>query len=490
MYIKNRDRLVAHGDREGRALALDILEAGLVASDPYANTRKLIRIEGDTLHVGGDPSKDVSGFGDETVDLREIEHIYVIGAGKATQRIALALEDLLGDRLTEGAIVVKQGEEPYLRRMDVIASAHPVPDEQSVAGAKRLVEIADKAGPNDLVFTVFSDGSSSLCTLPAPGLTLADLQQVYLLAIKYGGQRVIHQVMPYMSAFKNGRIMQHVHPARSINLIVQVGLFPRWNGVLPENGSWVPSWPPPQRHIGTTVEFLKQQPWWDEFPSALRKALESGAEPYEVPSLDAFRTVQASYWQPIDLYQMVEGARAKADELGMQGVTMSAWLNAQSEAASNVLTHIAYECAAYNRPFAPPVALITGGHLDVPIGDATGIGGRNQEFALLAGQSLGATRLADLPRENGTRIVVAALDSDGTDGPGTQHHSLDARGPLCMAGGIVDGYTMQEAAERGVDVAAELANHNSTMALLDLDSAIYTGNTGMCLGDLRVLVVH
>jgi glycerate 2-kinase len=92
LYIKNRDRLVSHGDREGRALALDILEAGLVASDPYANTRKLIHIEGDTLHVGGDPSKDVSGFGDETVDLREIEHIYVIGAGKATQRIALALE--------------------------------------------------------------------------------------------------------------------------------------------------------------------------------------------------------------------------------------------------------------------------------------------------------------------------------------------------------------------------------------------------------------
>jgi hydroxypyruvate reductase len=235
---------------------------------------------------------------------------------------------------------------------------------------------------------------------------------------------------------------------------------------------------------------LKEQPWWDEFPAALRDALERGVEPYEVPDQAAFRRARASYWQPIDLYQMVEGARAKAGELGLQGVTMSAWLNAESAAASNVLTHIAYECAAYNRPFAPPVALITGGHLDVPVGNATGIGGRNQEFALLAGQSLGATRLASLPSEGGAGIVVAALDSDGTDGPGTQHHSLDARGPLCMAGGIVDGDTMQEAAERGVDVAAELANHNSTIALLDLDSVIYTGNTGMCLGDLRVLVVH
>jgi hydroxypyruvate reductase len=366
-----------------------------------------------------------------------------------------------------------------------------VPDEQSVIGAQTLVDIADRAGPNDLVITVFSDGTSSLCSLPAPDLTLDDLRQVYFLAIKYGGQRVIHQVMPYMSAFKNGRIMQHVHPARSINLIMQVGLFPRWHGTLTENGSWVPSWPPPPRRIGAAVEFLRQQPWWGEFPAALRDALESGVEPYEVPGRDAFGRVPASYWQPIDLYQMVEGARAKAEELGLRGVVLSAWLNAQSSAASNVLTHIAYECAAYDRPFAPPVALITGGHLDVPVGDATGIGGRNQEFALSAAPLLASGRLASPSREGGARIVVAALDSDGTDGPGTQHRSLDGyEGPVCMAGGIVDGHTMDEAAERGVDVAAELANHNSTIALLDLDSAIYTGNTGMCLGDLRVLVVH
>ena len=135
MIIKNRDTLVSHGDREGRALALDILEAGLVAADPYANTRKLVRIEDHRLYVGGDPSKDVSGYGDETVDLRQIEHVYLIGAGKATQRVAQALEDLLGDRLTDGAIVVKRGEERYLQRLSVIEAAHPVPDEQSVLGA-------------------------------------------------------------------------------------------------------------------------------------------------------------------------------------------------------------------------------------------------------------------------------------------------------------------------------------------------------------------
>jgi len=479
--IENREELTSHGDRAGRATALDILEGGLAAADPYTNTRRLIRIEGDRLRIGGHPELDVSGYGDEAIDLSEVAHIYVIGAGKAVQHQAQALEDLLGDRLTAGAITVKRGEGRRLKRIAVTEAAHPLPDEESVEGAHKIVEIARAAGEQDLVFTLFSDGASSLFTLPAPGLTLEDVRQVYLLAIKYGSQRVIHQVMPYSSGVKCGRIMREIHPARSVNLIMQVGLFPRWHGVLPETGSWVPSWPPPRRRMAQAVRELQAKPWWDEFPPALRAALESGDERYDVPDLEAFRSMRFSYWQPIDLYQMVEGARARAEELGIKGVVLSSHLAALSSSAANVLAHIAHECEQYGRPFAPPVALITGGHLDVPVGDATGIGGRNQEFALLWGQMLGEGRLAS------KRVVVAAMDSDGTDGPGTQ---LAGGETVCMAGGIVDGETVAEAKALGIDLDAELANHNSTMALIRLRGAIHTGNTGTCLGDLRVALVR
>ena len=483
MIIKNRTELTSYGDREGRTMALDILEAGLAAADPYANTLNLIRLEQNKLRVGGHPEKDVSGFGDEVIDLAEIEHIYVIGAGKAVQRQALALEDLLGDRLTAGAIIVKKGEGSLLRRIEVTEGTHPVPDEQCVAGAKKMVEIAQVAGEKDLVFTLFSDGASSLFTLPAPGLTLDDIRQVYFLAIKYGSQQLIHQVMPYFSAVKCGRITRQIHPARTINLIMQVGLFPRWQGVMPTDGRWVPSWPPPQRRIAQAGQDLKQQPWWDEFTPALRQALEQGDERYEAPDLKEWADMQFSYWQPIDQYQMVEGAQAKAEALGLKGVILSSHLAALSSSAANVLAQIAHECEAYARPFAPPVALITGGHLDVPIGEATGVGGRNQEFTLLWGQALGSGLLAS------KRVVVAAVDSDGTDGPGTQHKdAVDDN--ICMAGGLVDGYTMEKAGEAGVDVAAELKNHNSTLALMKLNGAIYTGNTGMALGDLRVAIVR
>ncbi len=91
------------------------------------------------------------------------------------------------------------------------------------------------------------------------------------------------------------------------------------------------------------------------------------------------------------------------------------------------------------------------------------------------------------------RISVAAMDSDGTDGPGTQRRDAAGEGDgesFCMAGGCVDGYLMEEAQAAGVDVDAELANHNSSIALMKLKSAIFTSNTGMALGDLRVAVVR
>jgi glycerate 2-kinase len=483
VLVKNRQELVSHGDSPWRSQALEILEGGLAAADPYANTCKLIRIQGNKLLVGGQPTMDVSGFGDQEFDLDEIEHIYVIGAGKAVQRQAQALEDILGDRLAAGAINVKRGEGCALRRIEVTEAAHPVPDEQSVAGAKKILSIAQAAGEKDLVFAVFSDGASSLFEVPAPGLDLDDIRQIFFLAIKYGSQGVIHRVMPYFSEVKCGRIMRHIYPARAINLIMQVGLFPRWHAQIPQTGSWVPSWPPARRHMAQAVRELQQVPWWDEIPPRLRAALESGDPAYEVPDLAEFSNTLLSYWQPIDLYQMVHGARARAEELGLKGVVLSSELAALSSSAANVLAYIAHECEEHGHPFAPPVALITGGHLDVPTGGATGIGGRNQEFALLWGRMLGAGRLAS------KRIVVAAMDSDGTDGPGTQH-AEGSQEPICMAGGIVDGYTLEMAAEVGVDVDAELQNHNSTVALSRLKSAIYTGNTGLCLGDLRVAIVH
>ncbi len=119
--------------------------------------------------------------------------------------------------------------------------------------------------------------------------------------------------------------------------------------------------------------------------------------------------------------------------------------------------------------------------MTVPVGNATGVGGRNQEFVLRA-----ATKLTDL---SGSGIVVGSVDSDGTDGPGTQLAGVGVNEFPCLAGGLIDEEALITAKGLGIDLSAELGNHNSSLPLLKLKSGIYTGNTGIVGGDLRIVLI-
>ncbi len=480
--IKNWDEVLSYGNREARAALLDIIEAGLAAVGTYTNTRKLVRVDHGQLHVGGQPDMVVSGYGDETIDLNGVGRIFVVGAGKAVQHMARALEDILGDRLAGGAITAKRGEGCHLSRIAVTEGGHPVPDEGSIAGTQRIVEVARTAKQGDLVFTLFSSGSSSLFTLPADGYTLDEIRSVYRLAIKYGSQSIIWRVMNYFSAVGSGRITALIHPARTINLVQSIRRYEPWNGALYMGGNWIPSWPPGPQRMAESVEEMCREVWWGELPERMRAALERRDERLEVPGIEGFRQMALSYWQPMHHRQMLEAAGRKADELGLRGVILGSFWGVTSLALASVLAEMAKDCACHGSPFAPPVALITGGEAANPIGNATGVGGRNQEFALVLANKLG--------ERDAMPLAAAAVDSDGTDGPGWwEVAESGATRPRCLAGGIVDETTLPAAHERGIDLVAELANHNATRPLLELGSGIETGNTGTCAGDLRVILV-
>ena len=135
--------------------------------------------------------------------------------------------------------------------------------------------------------------------------------------------------------------------------------------------------------------------------------------------------------------------------------------------AAEVLAYLAREIEFYGRPFTPPCVLLCGGELLVTVGAATGVGGRNQEFALATAPLI----------EGSARIVVASIDSDGTDGPSA------------AAGGLVDGATMARLRDAGVDIVAALQNHDSFHALKALDDNFFTGAQGTNVRDLRVIYI-
>ena len=97
--IKNRDALLSHGDRESRKIVLDIAEATLRRLDARERIRSIAHMEGDVLCIG-----------ERRWDLRQKRHVYLLGAGKACNHMAMAVEEVLGDHLTRGIAIVKVSE--------------------------------------------------------------------------------------------------------------------------------------------------------------------------------------------------------------------------------------------------------------------------------------------------------------------------------------------------------------------------------------------
>ena len=177
MRILNAEVLTSHGNVRGRKALVEILEAGLRAADPYLNTLKLLRVEGNKLVVGHpdfEPAGSPRG-GEEVFDLGEVGRIYVFGAGKGVQRVARAVEEVLGDRLAGGHVIAKHDDELILERIGVSYGAHPVPDEGCVRGCQRILEMCRGLRREDLVLTIAANGVSALLTLPAPGVSLREV---------------------------------------------------------------------------------------------------------------------------------------------------------------------------------------------------------------------------------------------------------------------------------------------------------------------------
>ena len=198
----NYDELVGHGRTALRSDALAIAAAALAAVDPAAALRpQLLRLDGERLLV-----TDPRGGGTRGFDLRG-RRLIVLGAGKATIGMAAVLDELLGPRIAAGVVVVKRGQAVPLSHIEVLEAAHPVPDESSLAGGLRLLEVAALARPGDLVVALVTGGSSALAVAPADGLTLADKIAANRVLLASGADIVaVNQVRKHLSRLKGGRL--------------------------------------------------------------------------------------------------------------------------------------------------------------------------------------------------------------------------------------------------------------------------------------------
>ena len=476
--ITNVDTLTSHGNIRGRKTMVEILEAGLRAADPYNNTRALIRLEDHKL-VFGHPEFFIPGDpvqGDEVVDLDQTDRIYVFGAGKGIQRAARAVEDVLGERLTGGQVIDKHGGDLILDRIGVTFGAHPVPDEGCVLGCQRILELTRDLTERDLVITMVANGVSSLLTLPAPGVTLDDVRKTtHLMQIQRGAPTGdLNPIRNHLDQMKGGRLSRHVQPARAIHIAAWIR--GTWEGLMTRNvflhsltGTTT---------FATAVANLQKWDAWEEVPQSVRDFLSAADPKHETVKADEFQRMRSRVFAVMPLSMgMLPTAKRKAEELGLSAHILYERSRLEAAPAGLLAAEMANSVAAQGEPFDPPCVLLRGGEMIVTVGHESGMGGRNQEWALSA-----ARRIAG--NEN---IVMASVDSDGTDGPGHQFSAGGDDIPV-LDGGIVDGYTLAEAQAAAFDVDAELRRHNTSPILHRLGCGVQATHN-ISMNDLTVVLV-
>jgi glycerate 2-kinase len=471
--VDNRAQLIAHGDVEGRALALDIIDATMARIDAARLTKNRVRLQGGRLEVDS-----------LEIGLSEVGEIFVLGAGKGVLQIAEALDQVLGSRINSGLVIEKRltgmpvarERIQAIRHIEVVEAGHPLPDEAGAKATRRMLGLARRAGKGDLVFVCVQGGCSSLTTLPAPGLSLDDVRRATDALLREGADiGVLDAVRMGLTQLQGGALAKLIHPATIINLVVNDFVWSyrhRWREADTHLG-WGPSVPVldrDRRRLGGLPSELKSSGVWDELPDRVRERL-LRVDPASSALTEADFEEMGICWQTVilaDPETSAEAARQVAQEMGLGAMILSTALEGEAAEVGCFFAGIAKEIAKNGRPLPPPCVLIATGEMTVSVGAGSGLGGRNQECVLGA-----AGRIA-----GGEGIVIVSVGTDGTDGP-TE-----------FAGGIVDNHTGRRAKALGVDIQRDLRVHNTTAALLALEDAIQFNQPGDNVCDLSLILVR
>ncbi len=393
--------------------------------------------------------------------------ILLLAVGKASLGMAREIERRIGDRLAAAIAVIPKGSAATTERalilkkkVRVITSAHPVPDESSEEAARLSCEMLDQATRDDLVIVALSGGASAMFTLPAEGLALADKIAVNQALLKAGASiRELNIVRKHLSAVKGGRLIHHCGGARVLGLIISD---------VPGNdlatiGSGLTAGDPSS--FGDAVSVLKRRSVWGRAPEAVRSYLERAVagevgetvKPND-PILERVTNVIVG-----DSIVALEAAERTAAELGYRPHRWKP-LHGEANDAGRAL-------AEYVRGISDErVCVVAGGEPVVTVRGG-GKGGRAQQCALAMGIEL--ARIG-----SGRKIEALFAGTDGIDGP------TDAAGAFASPDTVADG-------ERANVSAATALTRNDAYNFFKASGGLFVpGPTGTNVSDIFLGLVN
>ena len=380
----------------------------------------------------------------------------VVGAGKASAAMARAVEEHWSGALS-GLIVTRYGAGVPCRHIEIVEAAHPVPDAKGRAAAKRILDLAASARPDDLVLALISGGGSALLALPADGVTLEDKQAVNRALLSSGATIAeMNCVRKHLSAIKGGRLAAAAAPARVVALLIS-----DVPGDDPATIASGPTVPDPTTYADARAVLAK---YGIEAPASVRRRFAAGTDETPKPGDPRLANTETRIVaRPIE---SLEAAARVARYAGIEPVILGDALEGEAREVATVMAGTALALRRHGRLARAPAVLLSGGETTVTV-RGRGRGGRNAEFLLALAVALRG--------EDG--IYAIAGDTDGIDG------SED------NAGALVEPETLARAAGKNIDAVARLADNDTYTVFAALGDLVVTGPTLTNVNDFRAILV-
>lgn len=459
--IKNREALLSHGDINGRKIVLDITEKTLQHLDAYERIKSIAHMEGDTLCIGS-----------RRWDLSKKRNVYLLGAGKACNHMAMAVDEILGDHLTRGIAIVKIKEDTdVFRKTDVYVGGHPLPNEEGLRACKEIIKLVDSANEDDLFIVVISGGSSALMSCPIEGITLQDEIDTTDVMLKSGaGIYEINAIRRHISAMNGGMLAKRIRErgAELIGFGISDAVGTPATGDIGEPYKNYKGTPmgPDQTTLEEARQVIRDYDVADRLPKSVVDYLMNVGPEGETPK--AFP--ENTYFLINSLPDSCLTAKRISEEMGIPAIILTSYLEGEAKDVGTVFASLAREIQNYGNPIKPPCVLLCSGEATTKILDnstITGHGGPGQELTLSY----------SISGKKAPGCVCLSIDSEGTDGT------------TVVAGGMTDSTSYDAACEKGIDVFENLRGHACFEALDAIGDAVFTGNTGTNLCDFNIMYV-
>jgi hydroxypyruvate reductase len=374
---------------------------------------------------------------------------FVAGAGKAAAAMAAAVEQHWKGELS-GIAITRYGHGVPTSRVRVVEAGHPVPDEAGEGAAREILAAVRALGEDDLLLGLLSGGGSSLLSLPAADVPMADLKRVTSQLLKSGAAiQEMNTVRKHLSAILGGRL------AAASRAPVVALIISDVTGDDPTHIASGPCAPDPTTYADARAILARYRV---EPPPTVKARLEKAADETPKPGDPVFARVTNKVITTA--HRSLEAAAEVFARAGVQPVILGDTVTGEAAEVAKVMAALVHEIRAHGNPWAAPVALISGGECTVTVTGDGGRGGRCAEFLLALGIETGG-------------VWAIACDTDGIDG--TEDN----------AGAILTPESMR----RGVDARALLARHDSYGFFAALGDLVVTGPTRTNVNDYRAIVV-